>query len=245
MRALRGCAGAYGLRFCRALHLPGRACITRPLIDVFTIQKGFAVSFYRTLRTSALGSCAAILGLTACTLVPEQAARWYMEELQVSRSCNLTDVALDFSQGAKRDLGSAFYQMILSADGSEAQVLNTATGCLDRIVTRTGPMEIDDDLRGLRLSESGELQGAEAFDAVFAACEARRDLGDLRAYEQLSDQAAARFSEANPGVSLEEAGPCDFYLNDMQLWMRLRTASHTYLYASIGETLIVEEILPE
>ncbi|WP_058288900.1 hypothetical protein [Tritonibacter multivorans] len=220
------------------------------MIDVFTIQKGFTVSFSQTLQTAPFRSlmalaCSAVLGLTACSLVPEQAARWEMEELEVSRSCNLTDVALDFSQGGKRDLGSAFYQMTLSPDRSAAQVLNTATGCLDTIRSDTGPMEIDDDLRGLRLSEGGEVTGAEAFDAVFAACEARRDLGELRAYEVLSDEAAARFVKANPGVLLEAAGPCDFYLNDMQLWMRLRTASHTYLYASIGETLIVEEILPE
>lgn len=220
------------------LPYPG---IKRPLIDVFAIQKGFAVSF----RSLTAAGGAAIFALTGCGLVPEQSARWDVDELEISRSCNLSDVALDFSQGARRDLGSDFYQMTLSPDGSEALVLNTATGCLDRIRSDSGPMEIDNDLRGLRLSDAGEVQGAKAFEAVFAACEARLELGELRVYEELADEAAARFVRDNPGVLLEASGPCVYYADDMQLWMRLRTASHTYLYASIGETLVVEEILPE
>lgn len=200
----------------------------------------------RTVTHRAVATLAvSLLGLVACSYTPQQMARWSMEELEVSRSCNLTDVALDFSQGGRRDLGSAFYQMSLAPDRSSAQILNTATGCLDTITTNTGPMEIDNDLRGLRLSDAGEAKGAEAFEAVFAACEARLELGELRAYEELADEAAARFVRANPGVLLEAAGPCVYYVDDMQLWMRLRTASHAYLYASIGETLIVEDILPE
>ena len=82
---------------------------------------------------------------------------------------------------------------------------------------------------------------------MYDACEARIELGELEVYRAAKEAHLREEARAarEAGIVLEQSTVCGFYARDMQLWMRLHTASHTYLYASVGETLIVEEILPE
>lgn len=191
----------------------------------------------------------AAFALVACTVadqfIPNAVAEQDLGELQVSRSCNLGDMTLDFASGGQRSLRSPFYQLSIAPDHSSAQVLNTETGCLDQIRTTTGPMEIVTDpteIAQIRLSQEGERTLADTYDVASNACEARLELGELKAYELLADKAAARFVAANPDVLLEATGPCSYYMDDMQLWLQIKTASQSYVYASFGETLVVEPI---
>lgn len=197
-------------------------------------------------RAAAFGAAAAVAACTvADRLAPDAVAEQDLGELQVSRSCNLGDVALDFAGSGHRPLSSPFYQLSIAPDHSRAQILNTETGCLDLIKTATGPMEIETDqtqIAQIRLSPDSERALADTYDIASSACETRLELGELRAYELLADKAAARFVATNPGVLLEAAGPCSYYMNDMQLGLRIKTASQSYVYTSFGETLIVEPI---